>query len=146
MEQENNFTLGRSSEISRDEVKFAKFVERLRNKFSEILYKALRIQLILKGVITEEDWNDMKYTIRFDFKRDNYYAESKDTEILQNRVNMLGQVAPYIGQFFSAEYVQKQILRMTDEDIEQMKTQMSQEQPPQQPLDGNGENPPAEED
>jgi hypothetical protein len=141
MEQENNFTLGRSSEISRDEVKFAKFVERLRNKFSEILYKALRVQLILKGVITEDDWNEMKYTIRFDFKRDNYYAESKDTEIMQNRVNMLQQVAPFIGQFYSTEYVQKQVLRMTDEDIEQMQQQMSQEKPQQEPLDGNEENP-----
>ena len=144
MEQENNFTLGRSSEISRDEVKFAKFVERLRNKFSEILYKALRVQLILKGVITEDDWNEMKYTIRFDFKRDNYYAESKDTEILQNRVNMLQQVAPFIGQFYSTEYVQKQILRMTDEDIEQMQAQMAQDRPPQEPSDGNTENPSSE--
>lgn len=144
MEQENNFTLGRSSEISRDEVKFAKFVERLRNKFSEIFYKALRVQLILKGVITEDDWNEMKYTIRFDFKRDNYYAESKDTEILQNRVNMLQQVAPFIGQFYSTEYVQKQILRMTDEDIEQMQTQMAQDKPQEEPSDGNTENPSSE--
>ena len=86
----------------------------------------------------------MKYTIRFDFKRDNYYAESKDTEILQNRVNMLQQVAPFIGQFYSTEYVQKQILRMTDEDIEQMQTQMAQDKPQEEPSDGNTENPSSE--
>ena len=142
MEQDNNFSLGRSSEISRDEVKFAKFVDRLRNKFSQILYKALRVQLILKGVITEDDWDEMKYYIRFDFKRDNYYAEAKDTEILQNRVNMLQQVAPFIGQFYSTEYVQKQILRMTDEDIQQMQSQMATDQPPEQQQEPDGNSSP----
>ncbi len=142
MEQDNNFSLGRSSEISRDEVKFAKFVDRLRNKFSEILYKSLRVQLILKGIITEDDWDEMKYYIRFDFKRDNYYAESKDTEILQSRVNMLQQVAPFIGQFYSTEYVQKQILRMTDEDIQQMQKQMATDQPPEQQQEPDGNSSP----
>lgn len=140
MEQENNFTLGRSSEISRDEVKFSKFVNRLRNKFSDVFHKALRVQLILKGIITEEDWNDMKYLIRYDFKRDNYFAESKDTEIMQTRYNMLQQIEPYIGKFISQEYVRKQVLRMTDEDIDQIDKQIRQEggeqpedQPDQQP-------------
>ena len=136
MEQENNFTLGRSSEISRDEVKFSKFVNRLRNKFSDVFHKALRVQLILKGIITEEDWNEMKYLIRYDFKRDNYFAESKDTEIMQTRYNMLQQIEPYIGKFISQEYVRKRVLRMTDEDIEQIDKQIRQEggeQPEDQP-------------
>ena len=127
MEQENNFTLGRSSEISRDEVKFAKFIERLRNKFSQVFHKALRIQLILKGIITEDDWNEMKFQIRYDFKRDNYFAESKDNEIMQGRYQMLQQVEPYIGKYISEEYVKKNILRMTDEDIAQMDQQMNRE-------------------
>jgi len=127
MEQDNNFTLGRSSEISRDEVKFAKFIERLRNKFSQLFHKSLRIQLILKGVITEDDWNEMKFQIRYDFKRDNYFAEAKDTEMMQNRFQMLQAVEPYIGKFISEEYVKKTILRMTDEDISQMDQQMNRE-------------------
>ena len=127
MEQENNFTLGRSSEISRDEVKFAKFIERLRNKFSQLFHKALRIQLILKGVITEDDWNEMKFQIRYDFKRDNYFAESKDNEMMQSRFQMLQTVEPYIGKYISEEYVKKHILRMTDEDISQMDQQINRE-------------------
>jgi hypothetical protein len=95
-----------------------------------------------KGIITEDDWDEMKYYIRFDFKRDNYYSEAKDTEILQNRVNMLQQVAPFIGQFYSTEYVQKQILRMTDEDIQQMQSQMATDQPPEQQQEPDGNSSP----
>ena len=133
MEQENNFTLGRSSEISRDEVKFAKFIERLRNRFSQVFHKALRIQLILKGIITEDDWNEMKFQIRYDFKRDNYFAESKDNEMMQSRFQMLQTVEPYIGKYISEEYVKKTILRMTDDDIAQMDQQINREGGEQEP-------------
>jgi hypothetical protein len=139
MEAESQFTLGRSNEISRDEVKFAKFVERLRNKFSEVFFKALRVQLILKGIITEEDWMEMQHKIKFNYQRDNYFSEAKETEILMNRMNVLQQLEPYVGRFFSQEYVRKEILKMNDEDIRNTERQIKQESgsETEQPQDGN---------
>lgn len=133
MEAETQFTLGRSNEISRDEVKFSKFVERLRNKFSEVFFKALRVQLILRGIITEEDWDEMSHKIKFSYKRDNYFSEAKETEILMNRINTLAQMEPYVGRFFSQEYIRKNILRMTDEDIRQTEDQIKKEAGQDQP-------------
>jgi hypothetical protein len=139
MEAESQFTLGRSNEISRDEVKFAKFVERLRNKFSEVFFRALRVQLILKGIITEEDWENMQHKIKFNYQRDNYFSEAKETEILMNRMNVLQQLEPYVGRFFSQEYVRKEILKMNDEDIRNTEQQIKQEagDESQQPQDDN---------
>ncbi len=139
MEAESQFTLGRSNEISRDEVKFSKFVDRLRNKFSEVFFKTLRVQLILKGITTEDDWNEMSHKIKFSYKRDNYFSEAKETEILMNRMNTLSQMEPYVGRFFSQEYIRKEILKMTDEEIRQTEMQISQESGQQQDTEQSGQ-------
>jgi hypothetical protein len=119
--------LGRSQEITRDELKFAKFIQRLRNKFSQIFTDALGLQLILKGICTSEEWNDFKELIIYDFKKDNNFTELREAELLQNRLQMVGMVDPYIGKYFSHEFVKKKILQMTDEEISDMQKQMDQE-------------------
>jgi hypothetical protein len=119
--------LGRSQEITRDELKFAKFIQRLRNKFSQMFTEALGLQLILKGICTSEEWNDFKELIIYDFKKDNNFTELRESELLQNRLQMVGMVDPYIGKYFSHEFVKKKILQMTDEEISDMQKQMDQE-------------------
>ena len=135
LEQENNFNLGRSTEISRDELKFQKFIDRLRAKFSYLFYDILKKQLILKGVITEEDWNSWKNDIIVDYARDNHFTELKDAELLREKIQTLDQIGNYVGEFFSKEWIQKNVLHMTDEDIEDMKKQIADEA-------GGGEQPP----
>jgi hypothetical protein len=120
---------GRASEVSRDELKFSKFISRLRKRFSELFSDLLKTNLILKGVITEEDWADIESKLRYNFMQDEYYSEIKETEILRNRIDMLNQIQPYVGVFFSQEYVQKKVLRMSDEDIEETKEQIAEEEP-----------------
>lgn len=120
---------GRASEVSRDELKFSKFISRLRKRFSELFSDLLKTNLILKGIITEEDWADIESKLRYNFMQDEYYSETKEVEILRNRVDMLNQISPYVGVFFSQEYVQKKVLRMTDEDIEEQKKQIAEEEP-----------------
>jgi hypothetical protein len=119
--------LGRSQEITRDELKFAKFIQRLRNKFSQMFTEALGLQLILKGICTSEEWNDFKELIIYDFKKDNNFTELRESELLQNRLQMVGMVDPYIGKYFSHEFVKKKILQMTDEEISDMQKQIDQE-------------------
>jgi hypothetical protein len=114
---ESGFSLGRASEITRDEIKFNKFVQRIRKKFSGLFLDTLRVQLILKGIINPEDWDDVKNSIRFKFQRDNYFAELKENEILQGRLNTLQSIDPYVGKYYSAEWVKKNVLQMTDEEI-----------------------------
>ena len=127
MEAESNFSLGRSTEITRDELKFTKFVQRLRKKFSVIFHDLLRTQLILTGVIAEEEWSAMKEHIAYDFLQDGHFAELRDAEILRERLEMLGTVEPYVGNFFSKRWVQKNVLRQTDEEIETMTKEMDNE-------------------
>lgn len=115
-----NFSLGRTQEITRDEIKFSKFIDRLRNKFSALFLQALRVQLILKGIITPEDWDFIRSRLTFDYMRDNYFAELKDSEILNNRIQMAEAIMPMIGTYYSPQYVRKNILRQTDAEIEQM--------------------------
>ena len=107
MEAENNFSLGRSTEITRDELKFTKFVQRLRKKFTPLFTDILKTQLVLKGVITLEDWDNMKEHIQYDFLQDGHFAELKEAEILRERLDMLGNIDSYIGTFFSKKWVQK---------------------------------------
>lgn len=114
---ETGFNLGRSSEITRDEIKFNKFVQRLRKKFSGMFLDTLRVQLILKGIINPDDWDEMKENIRFDFMRDNYYAELKENEILQGRLNTLSTIDPYVGKYYSTNWVKRNVLQMSDEEI-----------------------------
>jgi hypothetical protein len=115
-----NFSLGRSQEITRDEVKFSKFIDRLRNKFAVVFLQALRVQLILKGIITPEDWDFIKSRITIDFLRDNHFTELKDAEILENRINMAERVIPLVGTYFSPMYVRKKVLKLTDAEIEKI--------------------------
>ena len=117
MDGEGGFNLGRSSEILRDEVKFSKFVARLRKRFSYMFHDMLRTQLILKNIITPEDWEIMSEHIQYDFLYDNHFAELKDAELLNERLNMVQVAEPYVGKYFSQDYVRRKILRQTDIEI-----------------------------
>ena len=114
---DGGFNLGRSSEILRDELKFAKFVGRLRKRFSQMFNDMLKTQLILKNVITPQDWEYMRDHIQYDFLYDNQFAELKESELVQNRLGLLATIEPYIGKFYFTEYVRKRILRQTDSEI-----------------------------
>ena len=127
LEQEAQFSLGRSTEIGRDEVKFQKFIDRLRKRFSHLFLGILRKQLLMKGIITEQDWESWKNEIQVDFIRDNHFTELKDMELLQDRLNVLDAVSNYVGEYFSREWVMKNVMMMTDEDIQQMKDQVEAE-------------------
>jgi hypothetical protein len=119
--------LGRSQEVTRDELKFAKFVVRLRNKFSQIFDEALKVQLVLKGICTREEWENFKEDIYYDFRKDNNFTELREAELLQNRLQMVSQVDPFVGRYFSNNYVMNKILMMTDEEIEAMQEQIQKE-------------------
>jgi len=127
LEQEAQFSLGRSTEISRDEVKFKKFIDRLRKRFSDIFIQLLKTQLILKGIITRDDWNSWKESIAFDFIEDNYFAELKEAEIWRERFDMLATVDEYVGKYVSYEWIRKHVLKQSDEDIKELKAQIEDE-------------------
>jgi hypothetical protein len=114
---EGGFNLGRSSEILRDEVKFSKFVGRLRKRFSYMFNDMLRTQLILKNIITPEDWEVMEEHIQYDFLYDNHFAELKEAELLNERLNMVQAAEPYVGKYFSQDYLRRKVLRQTDQEI-----------------------------
>ncbi len=120
--------VGRTAEITRDEVKFAKFVQRLRNKFSQIFDQALRVQCVLKGICTQEEWGDFQEAIYYDFLKDNNFTELRDAELLRERVGLLQTVDPYIGRYYSAKWVRKNVLQMNDEDIQQMENEIKLEE------------------
>ena len=127
MEAENNFSLGRSTEITRDELKFTKFVQRIRKKFTPLFTDMLKTQLVLKGVISIEEWDRIKEHIQYDFLQDGHFAELKKAELLNDKVQTLQSIEPYIGQFFSKKWVQKNVLQMTDSEIEEMASQLEDE-------------------
>ena len=127
MESDAGFSLGRTTEITRDELKFTKFVQRIRKKFSPLFTDILKTQLLLKGIIAEDDWQEIQEHIQYDFFADGHFAELKDAELLENRLNQLQTVESYIGTFFSKEYVLKKILRMTDSEIQEMRDQIAKE-------------------
>ena len=117
MDGEGGFNLGRSSEILRDELKFTKFVGRLRKRFSAMFNDMLRTQLLLKNIITPEDWEAMSEHIQYDFLYDNHFSELKETELMNERLTLLQSAEPYIGKYYSQDYVRRQILRQTDIEI-----------------------------
>jgi len=123
----DGFNLGRSSEILRDELKFSKFVGRLRKRFSKIFLDMLRTQLILKNVITPEDWEIMSEHIQFDYIYDNHFAELKDKELMEGRLGLLGMVEPYVGRYYSTEYVRRNVLRQKDAEIVEIDEQIEDE-------------------
>ena len=127
MESESGFSLGRTSEITRDELKFTKFVQRIRKKFVPMFTDMLKTQLLLKGIIAPEDWPEMQEHIQYDFLQDGHFAELKDAELLENRINALESIQSYIGTFFSKEYVLKRVLRMNDAEIDEMQSQVRRE-------------------
>ena len=136
LEQEQQFSLGRATEISRDELKFQKFIDRLRNRFANLFYDILKKQLILKNVITEDDWNSWKNKVTVDFLRDNHFAELKEAELLRERIQSLDQITNYVGEYFSKEWVQKNVLLFDDETIDNMNKESAGAQ--QQPGDDQG--------
>jgi hypothetical protein len=123
--------LGRSTEVTRDELKFQKFVTKIRNKFSQLFDHALKTQLVLKGVCTSEEWEQFREKIYYDYKKDNNFSELRDAELLQNRLQTLGLVDPYVGRYYSQEWVRKNVLQQTEEEIKEMEKQIESEPEPQ---------------
>jgi len=124
LQPDYTYNPGRSTEISRDEIKFAKFIDRLRTRFNQLFLKTLEKQLILKGITTKEEWDQFSIDIGFNYARDNYFAELKDMEIFNQRLNTLQQADAYVGKYFSSLWVKKHILRQTDEEIENIEADM----------------------
>ena len=123
--QEGGFAgLGRSQEVTRDELKFAKYIQQLRNKFTNLFDEALGIQLSLKGICTLEEWEDFKDDIYYDFLKDNNFTEMRESELLQNRIQMVATLDPFIGRYFSQQFVKQKVLMMTEEEIEEMEKQI----------------------
>jgi hypothetical protein len=127
LQADGAFNLGRASEITRDELKFSRFVGRLRTRFSEIFHILLERQLLLKGIITAAEWKEMQDNIHYDFMEDNHFAELKDSEVLENRLRLLQDVDQYTGKYFSTAWIQKNVLRQTEEDIEQINQEIEDE-------------------
>ena len=127
LESESTFNLGRAAEITRDEIKFQKFVTRLRKKFSELFHDLLKTQLVLKGICSIEDWEDMAEHIQYDFIADNYFAELKEKEIMTERLNLLATMDPFAGKYFSLDYLRRQILKQTDAEIREIDKQIEKE-------------------
>jgi len=135
MEADNQFNLGRASEITRDEIKFNKFVQRLRNRFTHLFDGLLEIQLVLKGVLSRADWEQMRNTIHYDFKEDNYFSELKNTEIMTERLRLAGEIDPLVGKYYSMKWVRENILRMSEDDIRQVDQEIDAER---QEMDDEG--------
>lgn len=127
LEPNQGFSIGRVAEVTRDELKFSKFVDRLRNKFAELFDQALRVQCVLKGICTNEEWDAFKEQIFFDFIQDNNFTEMKDAELMKERLGLLMQIDPYTGRYYSQSWVQRNVLRMTDDDIKQMQEEIDEE-------------------
>jgi hypothetical protein len=129
LDSETSFSLGRSSEITRDEVKFQKFVDRIRKKFSSVLLEALKVQLILKGIIGKDEWEDLASDMAVSFIEDNYFAELKESEILTSRIEMLDLLGENVGKYYSTKWIRNNILKQSDEDIERIDAEIAEETP-----------------
>ena len=128
LEQEAQFSLGRSSEITRDELKFQKFINKLRKRFSMLFIDLLKTQLVLKGIVTEEEWSQIKQDINVDYQQDTHFAELKESELMRERLGTIREIDEYVGKYFSEEWVRKNILRQTDDDIKDIDDQIAAEQ------------------
>jgi hypothetical protein len=127
LEPNQGFSLGRSSEITRDEIKFSKFVDRMRSKFSDVFDQALRVQCVLKGICTDTEWKEFKQNIYYDFIKDNNFSELKEAELMRERLSLLSSVDAYTGRYFSHTWIQRNVLRLTDDEIAQMQKEMDEE-------------------
>ena len=123
----SGFSLGRTNEITRDELKFSKFVDRLRNKFADLFDQALRVQCVLKGICTDEEWVEFRQYIHYDYIKDNNFTELKDAELMKERLSLLANVDPYTGRYFSQSWIQRNVLRLTDDQIGEMQKEMDME-------------------
>ncbi|NDB82401.1 MAG: portal protein [Alphaproteobacteria bacterium] len=139
MQPQTGLQFGRAEEITRDELKFAKFVSRLRKRFNELFQDVLRTNLILKGVIKDADWQAFQDKIQYRYAQDQNFAEIKESENLRNRLDVLNTITPFVGMYFSKQYVMKKVLRMNDEDIAKVESEMASESPPQQPINNTGQ-------
>jgi hypothetical protein len=129
LDQENNgFSIGRSTEISRDEVKFQKFIDRLRNRFSHLFLKILQKQLVLKKVITEADWSKWEKDIRINYNRDNHFVELKESEILKERIQTLDMVSQYVGEYFTKDWVMRNVLKLSEDDLKDLDDKVDDEE------------------
>ena len=124
LDKNNMFNIGSASEITREEIRFGKFLARLRSKFITLFLKTLERQLVLKQIIAIEDWDKIKEAIHFDFSKDVYFSELKDAEILQQRINLAQSADAFVGKYYSREWIKKNILKQSDEDIENMEHEM----------------------
>ena len=129
LDSENQFNLGRGSEITRDEVKFSKFIKRLRTRFSMMFDDMLEIQLALKGVMNRAEWKVIKQDVQYDFIEDNHYEELKETEIFRERLQLLADADQYDGKYFSKAFINRKVLRLTEEEVEQMTKEIDEEEP-----------------
>ena len=127
MNQDASFQLGRASDISRDEIKFSKFVKRLRRQFSELFNEILRVQLVLKGICTPNEFEEMRQYIQYDFLKDMHFEQLKNIEVLTDQLNILSSASEYVGKYFSIEYVRKVILGQTEEDIARIDKEIMRE-------------------
>lgn len=152
LQASEGFSMGRASEITRDEIKFSKFIARLRKRFSVLFSAALRIQLICKGIIKPDDWEDIELDITYDYQQDNHFNELKNAELLQNRINILQAIDPFVGKYYSVAWIRKNLLLQSPEEIEDIDKEMEQDLAKQQELEaqqalqqqqmGGGEPPP----
>ena len=127
LESESSFNVGRSAEITRDEVKFQKFIVRLRKKFTDLFNDILKTQLILKGVISLDEWDEFKEHIQYNFIADNYFSEMKEKEVMNERMALIAQMDPFVGKYFSVEYMRRYILKQTDAEFGEIDEQMQAE-------------------
>jgi hypothetical protein len=125
--ENSGFSLGRTNEITRDELKFSKFVDRLRNKFSDLFNQTLRVQCVLKGICTNEEWDEFKENIHYDFIKDNNFSELKEAELMRDRLSLLANIDPYTGRYFSQTWIQRNVLRLTDDEIQEMENEIEEE-------------------
>jgi len=127
LEQEAQFSLGRSSEITRDELKFQKFINKLRKRFSMLFVDLLKTQLVLKGIVTEEEWNEMKQDINIDYQQDTHFSELKESELLRERLGTIREMDEYVGKYFSVEWLRKNVLMQSEDDIKEIDDQIAAE-------------------
>ena len=131
-QQQSGFNFGRQAEITHEEIKFIKFINRLRKKFNHLFNDLLRTQLIMKNIITDADWEEMKEDVTYTYAQDQYFKEMKEAENMRNRIDLLTQMQPFVGRFYSDNYIKKNVLRLNDDEIEEMDAEIQENPPPQQ--------------